>query len=160
MKLMLTRIHHFSWLTASLVAVSVLELSGVFRIGATGAYLTLMLIVLTGFFSVRWFAGFLAFLLLALSFFIAPFWILETGMVALTALLLLVAAPFLTGNRFPDFLILIAAGTCVITIGGAWAHGGTSFQAVLVALAVNLIVAACTFFLVEHNAPEARRFSS
>jgi hypothetical protein len=156
----LTRIHTFAWVAAALTAAFVLELSGAFRVGAAGIFVPFILILLTGFFSVRWFAGFLAFLLIILSFLVAPFWVLETGAVALTALLLLIAAPFLTGNRFPDFLILLAVGACVVAILGAWVHGGGfSPGAVFLSLVMNLVVGGGAFALLERSLERPRPFA-
>jgi hypothetical protein len=149
----------FAWVSTALAAAFMLELSGVLRFGAAGIFAPLVLILLVGFFGVRWFAGFLAFFLVLLSFLAAPFWILEVGGVALIALLLLIAAPFLTGNRFIDFLILLAAGTATIAIGGAWIHGGVSLGAVFVTLLLNLGVGAAAFALIDRYAPAARPFA-
>lgn len=156
----LTHINHFAWIAAALVAAFMLELSGAFRVGAAGVFVPLMLILLTGFFGVRWFAGFLALILLILSFFVAPFWVLEVGGVALTALLLLIAAPFLTGNKLSDFLILLAIGTCIVTVFGALAHGGVSFGTVFFSLITNLAVGACAFVILDRNISPSRSFTS
>lgn len=157
----LARIHTFAWVSTALTAAFILELSGVFRAGAAGIFAPFVLILLVGFFSVRWFAGFLAFFLLLLSFLVAPFWVLEVGGVALLTLLLLAAAPFLTGNRFSDFLILLAVGTLIIAVGGALVHGGgLSFGTVLLALAMNLAAGAAAFALLARHRPVPRPFIS
>ena len=155
----LTHIHTFVWIGAALAAAFMLELSGALRIGAAGVFAPLIIILLVGFFSVRWFAGFLAFLLLLLSFLVAPFWVLEVGGVALLTLFLLIAAPFLTGNRFIDFSILLAVGAALIAIGGAWTHGGVSLAVVLVTILLNLAVGATVFALLDRYASRARSFA-
>ncbi|MFH0806766.1 MAG: hypothetical protein V1885_03525 [Candidatus Brennerbacteria bacterium] len=155
----LSRIHVFAWISAALTAAFVFELSGAFRIGAAGVYVALLVILLAGFFSVRWFAGFLAFLLLVLSFLVAPFWVLETGAVALLAIFLLIVAPFLTGNRFYDFLILVGGGACAIAVFGGAVHGGVSLQTVVLTLIMNLAVGAGLFLIVERNSGKASTFA-
>jgi hypothetical protein len=143
------RIHLYAWLGALLTAAFVLELSGMFRVGAANLFPTLILTLLVGFFGARWVAGFLAFLLVVLSFALAPFWVLEVGGAALLMLLLLAARPLLSGNRFLDFLFLLSLGTAFLAVGGALVHGGVSFAPIATAFSMNLAAGALAFLLVD-----------
>lgn len=154
---MLAHLHHYALVAAALTAAFILELSGAFRVGAAGVFLPLIIILLAGFFGVRWFAGFLAFLLLALSFLVAPFWVLEVGGVALVSLALLFTVPFLTGNRFMDFSILLTVGALVVTVGGGLVRGGVfSFTATTLTLGMNLVVGALAFSILSKYFPSLR----
>lgn len=146
----ITRLHSYAWLLALLTALFLVELSGALRIGATAFYGSLMLILLVGFFGVRWFAGILALWLVLLSFLVAPFWVLDVGGVALGALALLLAAPYLTGHRVVDFLILLGVGVVIASVATALARGGAfPWTALGITLLENLIIGALAFRTVE-----------
>lgn len=151
-------IHRYAWGAAAFAFAFALELSGIFHVGAVGIFVPFIFILLAGFFSARWFAGFLALSMLALSFFMAPFWILDIGVVAIIALLLLIIAPFLSGNRFPDFLILLSVGTLAMVVGGAWFHGGVSWGTVFLALMLNIIMGAGGYMLMERSLKRSPSF--
>lgn len=158
--MMLVHIHRYAWSAAAFAVAFALELSGVFHVGAVGIFVPFIFILLAGFFSARWFAGFLALSMLALSFFMAPFWILDIGVVAIMALLLLIIAPFLSGNRFPDFLILLSIGTIAMVVGGAWFHGGVSWGTALLALVLNVVIGAGGYMLIERGVKRSPSFIS
>lgn len=142
----LTRVHRYAWVAAALTGAFLLELAGTFRAGSAAPFFSLILILCVGFFGVRWFAGFLALWIVTLSLVLAPFWVLDVGGVALMTLLLLVATPLLTGNRFFDFLILIGVGAGVLAAASSFARDGEVSLAMLALTVVfNLLLGACAF---------------
>lgn len=145
-------LHRYAWVAAAAVAVFLLEFAGAFRVGAGNIFASFLAILLAGFFAVRWFAAFLALLVFALAAFLAPFWMLEAGISALAAFLLALVAPFLTGHRFLDFLILVAAGTVAVGIADAFMHGGPAFGALARTLAANIIAGAGAFWILSRAA--------
>ncbi|GEM_PF-3540017 len=153
-------IHYFAFATAALALAFVGELSGAFRIGAAGVFFPLIIIFLAGFFGPRWFAGFLAFFLLILSFFVAPFWVLEVGGVTLIALLLLFVHPFLTGNRFTDFLALLSIATVIVAVGGGAVRGGVASVGTLALIVLMNGAAGALFFLILERFISERRYFS
>ncbi|MDP3975092.1 MAG: hypothetical protein Q8P88_02300 [Candidatus Jorgensenbacteria bacterium] len=150
---MFLHVHYYAWLAAALTGAFLLELAGVFRVGEAGLFVSFIFILLAGFFGIRWFAGLYALLLLTLSFFMAPFWVFEVGGMALVTLLLLLAAPFLTGRRFVDFMTLLGAGTLILVVGGSVVRGGGSLETVLISLLLNGIVGAVVFYSLDSFFP-------
>ncbi|MBI2279009.1 MAG: hypothetical protein HYU81_03040 [Candidatus Brennerbacteria bacterium] len=153
-------IHHYAWLTAGFAVAFFLELSGAFRAGGAGIFATFILMLLVAFFGARWFAGFLAFALFILAFFMAPFWVLTAAAAGFIWLLLIWAAPLLTGNRLSDFSILLALGTVVAAAGGFLGKGEIDFLAIGLSLVMNMVVGIAAFVLFERRRLSTGRFHS